>query len=186
MVKLGKTSEVDVEEILRKNAEEMKKLSDKVDSYANGKKKMEDLLSEVEKKKVEKEGGEKEKVDKEKSGHDHGKDGHHHVHILEFNENGTGRCTDGKCGLEFALSPVIKEDDWNKEMPDPMSDAELGFNEKKTHNVYECTTCGEKVIGPKRKNVGIENKLNDCPFCHNPNAKFQPVDLRKLKEKLRK
>lgn len=181
MVKLGRTSEIEIDELLRKNAEEMKKLSDKVDEAANSKKKMETLLAEVEKKKIEKE--EKEKQETANHG---GHEGHHHVHTLAFSEKGIGKCTGKDCLTEFSLGPVIAEDDWNKEMPDPSRYAEVGFDEKKVHNVYECATCNNKVIGPKRKDVGIENKLSDCPFCKDPKATFQPVDLRKLKDKIKK
>ena len=177
MVKLGRTSEIEIEELMRKNAEELKKLSDKVDEAANSKKKMETLLAEVEKKKAEKEEKEHE------SSHDH-KDGHQHVHSLSFTEKGIGKCTGKDCLKEFSLGPVIGEDDWDKEMPDPTIYAESGFDEKKVHNVFECTTCGNKVVGPKRKDIGVENKLSDCPFCKNPQTKFQPVDLRRLKSVL--
>jgi DNA-directed RNA polymerase subunit RPC12/RpoP len=185
MVKLGRTSEIEIDELLRKNAEDMKKLSDKVEEATSGKKKMETLLAEVEKKKAEKE--EKEKQDTEShEGHDHGEKGHQHVHTLAFTEKGVGKCTGKGCLTEFSLGPVIAEDDWDKDTPDPLKYAEPGFDEKKVHNVYECTTCGNKVVGPKRKNIGVENKLSDCPFCKSSDAKFQPVDLRKLKDKIKK
>jgi hypothetical protein len=199
MVKLGRTSNIEIEELMRKNAEELKKLSDKVDSVTDGKKKMEDLLAEVEKKKAEKEEKAKlvEKEEKAKrsedshEGHDH-KDGHehghgnHHVHTLAFTEKGIGKCTGKDCLTEFSLGPVISEDDWNKDMPDPSKYAEIGFDDKRVHNIYECDTCNNKVVGPKRKDVGAENKLTDCPFCKSPDAKFLPVDLRKLKDKIKR
>ena len=181
MVKLGRTSEIEIDELMRKNAEEIKKLSDKVDAATDGKKKMETLLAEVEKKKAEKEEKAKQEVDSHE-GHDH-KNGQH-VHTLSYNEKGIGKCTGKDCLTEFSLGPVIGENDWDKEMPDPSRYAEVGFNEKQTHNIYECATCNNKVVGPKRKYVGVENKLTDCPFCKDPKAKFQPVDLRKLKSVL--
>jgi hypothetical protein len=181
MVKLGRTSEIEIDELMRKHAEEMKKLSEKVDSVTNGKKKMEDLLAEVEKKKTEKE----EKAKQEDS-HEHDSHDHKHVHTLAFTEKGVGKCTGKGCLTEFSLGPVIGENDWDKEMPDPSRYAESGFDEKKVHNVYECATCNSKLIGPKRKDVGVENKLTDCPFCKDPKAMFQPVDLRKLKDKIKK
>jgi hypothetical protein len=182
MVKLGRTSEIEIDELLRKNAEDMKKLSDKVEEVTNGKKKMEILLAEVEKKKEEKEAKAKQEVDS----HDHGEKGHHHLHTLSYNEKGIGKCTGKDCLAEFSLGPVIGEDDWDREMPDPSRYAENGFDEKKVHNIYECTDCGNKIIGPKRKDVGIENKLSDCPFCKSTKAVFQPVDLRRLKDKIKK
>jgi hypothetical protein len=184
MVRLGRTSEVEIDELMRKNAEEMKKLSDKIDEAANSKTKMETLLAEVEKKKAEKE---EKKVAKEvdsHEGHDH-KNGQH-VHTLSYNEKGIGKCTGKDCLTEFSLGPVVGENDWDKDEPDPTKYAEPGFNEKQTHNIYECATCNSKVIGPKRKDVGVENKLTDCPFCKDPKAKFQPVDLRRLKGILNK
>ena len=185
MVKLGRTSEIEIEELMRKNAEEMKKLSDKVDEAANSKKKMETLLAEVEKKKAEKEEKEKETGHEGHDGHDH-KDGHSHVHSISYNEKGIGKCTGKDCLKEFSLGPVIADDDWDKDAPNPSILAESGFDEKRIHNIYECTDCGNKVVGPKRKDVGVENKLTLCPFCKSSDAKFQPVDLRKLKDKIRK
>lgn len=182
MVKLGRTSEIEIDELMRKNAEELKKLSDKVDEVTNGKKKMENLLAEVEKKKAEKE--EKDKGQQETDSHK-GHD-HDHVHTLAFTEKGVGKCTGKGCLTEFSLGPVIGEDDWNKDAPDPSILAESGFDEKHIHNIYECDTCNTKVVGPKRKDVGVENKLSLCPFCKDPKAKFLPVDLRKLKDKIRK
>lgn len=180
MVKLGRTSEIEIDELMRKNAEELKKLSDKVDAATNGKKKMELLLAEVEHKKAE-----KEEKSKQEDSHEHEhKDGHKHVHSLSYNEKGIGKCTGKDCLAEFSLGPVIGENDWDKDMPDASRYAESGFDEKKVHNVYECTTCGNKVVGPKRRDVGIENKLSDCPFCKDPKAKFQPVDLKRLKSVL--
>lgn len=178
MVKLGRTSEIEIDELMRKNAEELKKLSDKVDAATDGKKKMELLLAEVEKKKAEKEEKEKE------AGHE----GHNHAHVhnLAFTEKGIGKCVGKDCLAEFSLGPVIGEDDWNKDAPDPSILAESGFDEKRVHNIFECTDCGNKVVGPKRKDVGIENKLTLCPFCKSSDAKFQPVDLRKLKDKIKK
>ena len=185
MVKLGRTNEIEIDELMRKNAEELKKLNDKVDEAANGKKKMETLLAEVEKKKNEKEEKEKQDADGHE-GHDHGEKGHHHVHALSFTEAGIGKCTGKDCLKEFSLGPVVGEDDWDKEMPNPSIYAEAGFDEKHTHNIYECDSCNNKVVGPKRKNIGVENKLTDCPFCKDPKAKFLPVDLRKLKDKIKK
>lgn len=182
MVKLGRTSEIELDELMRKNAEDLKKLSDKVDSVTNGKKKMEDLLAEVEKKKAEKE--EKEKQDHE--GHNHGEKGHHHVHTLNYNEKGVGKCTGKDCMAEFSLGPVISENDWDKDAPDPSRYAETGFDEKRIHNIYECDTCNNKVVGPKRKDIGIENKLSLCPFCKDPKGTFSAVDLKKLKGKINK
>ena len=183
MVKLGRTSEIEIDELLRKNAEEMKKLSDKVDEAANSKKKMETLLAEVEKKKAEKEDKEKQDTESHER-HNHGEKGH--VHTLAFTEKGVGKCTGKGCLTEFSLGPIVSENDWDKDAPDPSRYAESGFDEKKVHNIFECTTCNNKVIGPKRKDVGVENKLTDCPFCKDPKAKFQPVDLRKLKDKIKK
>ena len=96
MVKLGRTSEIEIDELLRKNAEEMKKLSDKVDEAANSKKKMETLLAEVEKKKLEKE--EKAKL----GGDSHEGHNHAHVHSLSYNEKGIGKCTGKDCLAEFS------------------------------------------------------------------------------------
>ena len=182
MVKLGRTSEIEIDELMRKNAEDMKKLSDKVDEATSGKKKMETLLAEVEKKKAEKE--EKAKQEDSHEGHDH-KNGQH-VHTLSYNEKGIGKCTGKDCLTEFSLGPVIGENDWDKEMPDPSKYAEIGFDEKKVHNVYECDTCNSKVVGPKRKDVGIENKLSLCPFCKDAKGTFSAIDLRKLKDKIKK
>lgn len=180
MVKLGRTNEIEIDELMRKNAEELKKLSDKVDEATSGKKKMEILLAEVEKKKAEKEEKAKQEADSHE-GHNHT-----HVHNLAFTEKGIGKCVGKDCLAEFSLGPVIGEEDWNKEMPDPSKYAEIGFDEKKVHNVYECDTCNSKVVGPKRKDVGVENKLSLCPFCKDTKGTFSAIDLRKLKDKIKK
>jgi hypothetical protein len=105
---------------------------------------------------------------------------------LSYNEKGIGKCTGKDCLTEFSLGPVIGENDWDKDEPDPTKYAEPGFDDKRIHNIYECDTCNNKVVGPKRKDVGVENKLDSCPFCKDPKGTFSPIDLRKLKDKIKK
>lgn len=177
-MKLRKPDNPIDEEMLRKNAEILKNLSDKIDkveSSIGSKGKMDDLLVEVEKRKAE--------DAKKNDAHSH--DGHStHSHNLSFDKDGIATCVGKDCGKKFAMIAVPSIEDWNKDMPNPEMYAERNFDPNKVHDIYQCSDCATKIHGPKRKDIGNDNKLDSCPFCQGENSYFKPVNLKELGKRI--